>query len=265
MNFKVIVSLQKRLKTLLASSVFASESASKGKKSKVKSPHKAESLNDRVRSYIRRYPLVVPLFGIAIVIFSAVLISNYLARNTDIQRSGLTNEEKNLAEQLDKQNNIDQPTNTDPFQPDEDTTSSKEITYTVKEGDSLSAIASTYLGDGNYWTEIASLNNIGNPDQIEPGQELKIPSLTQETVGEDLNNQPSPQPESTSNQNINSEHIVRRGETLWSIAEQQYGSGFEWYKIAEANKDRIQYFADGKPWIEIGVKLTIPLSNSIQK
>lgn len=28
---------------------------------------------------------------------------------------------------------------------------------------------------------------------------------------------------------------VQNGDTLWSIAEEKYGSGFEWYKIAEAN------------------------------
>ncbi len=31
-------------------------------------------------------------------------------------------------------------------------------------------------------------------------------------------------------------YTVQEGETLWSIAEDKYGSGFEWYRIAEANK-----------------------------
>ncbi len=33
-----------------------------------------------------------------------------------------------------------------------------------------------------------------------------------------------------------SSYAVQAGETLWSIAEDKYGSGFEWYRIAEANK-----------------------------
>ncbi len=49
------------------------------------------------------------------------------------------------------------------------------ITYTVKKGDSLWKIASTYLGNGSKYTEIATLNNIkGN--FIYAGQVLKIPS-----------------------------------------------------------------------------------------
>ena len=49
------------------------------------------------------------------------------------------------------------------------------ITYTVKKGDSLWKIASTYLGKGSKYTEIATLNNIkGN--FICAGQVLKIPT-----------------------------------------------------------------------------------------
>jgi len=31
-------------------------------------------------------------------------------------------------------------------------------------------------------------------------------------------------------------YTVSEGDTLWSIAEEKYGSGFEWYRIAQANK-----------------------------
>lgn len=49
------------------------------------------------------------------------------------------------------------------------------ITYTVKKGDSLWKIASTYLGNGSRYTEIVALNGIlGN--FIYAGQVLKIPS-----------------------------------------------------------------------------------------
>lgn len=34
----------------------------------------------------------------------------------------------------------------------------------------------------------------------------------------------------------NTNYTVSEGETLWSIAEEKYGSGFEWYRIAQANK-----------------------------
>ena len=47
--------------------------------------------------------------------------------------------------------------------------------YTVKPGDSLSAIAQKYYGDAMDYKKIAHYNNISNPDLIQPGQRLRIP------------------------------------------------------------------------------------------
>jgi len=41
------------------------------------------------------------------------------------------------------------------------------------------------------------------------------------------------------------EYTVKRGDTLWEIAEASYGSGFEWKKILENNKDQIGFLPDG--------------------
>ena len=46
-------------------------------------------------------------------------------------------------------------------------------TYTVKSGDTLSAIGAKF---GVSWQEIAKVNNIDNPDLIYPGQTFKIPN-----------------------------------------------------------------------------------------
>ncbi len=48
---------------------------------------------------------------------------------------------------------------------------STTITYTVKKGDTLSAIASKY---GTTYQKIAKDNNISNPSVIRVGQKLKI-------------------------------------------------------------------------------------------
>ncbi len=58
----------------------------------------------------------------------------------------------------------------------QDATSTK--TYTVKSGDSLSAIAESEMGDAKRWPELYEANKdaVGkNPDMIHPGLELKIP------------------------------------------------------------------------------------------
>ncbi|MER7337237.1 LysM domain-containing protein [Streptomyces sp. NPDC000075] len=55
----------------------------------------------------------------------------------------------------------------------------KKRTYTVKPGDSLSAIARRELGNEARWRELYALNRgvIGaNPDLIHPGQVLTLPS-----------------------------------------------------------------------------------------
>lgn len=47
--------------------------------------------------------------------------------------------------------------------------------YTVVKGDTLWGIAKRFLNDGARYKEIASINNITNPDKIYPGQVFKLP------------------------------------------------------------------------------------------
>ena len=49
-------------------------------------------------------------------------------------------------------------------------------TYVVKKGDSLWNIAANELGDGYRYLEIADINQLSNPSQIEVGQELLMPT-----------------------------------------------------------------------------------------
>jgi nucleoid-associated protein YgaU len=53
-----------------------------------------------------------------------------------------------------------------------------ERTYTVVSGDSLSKIAKHHYGDAGKWRRIFEANRdlIKDPDEIYPGQTLKIPS-----------------------------------------------------------------------------------------
>ncbi|MFO7743243.1 MAG: LysM peptidoglycan-binding domain-containing protein [Anaerolineae bacterium] len=51
-------------------------------------------------------------------------------------------------------------------------------THVVEAGDTLSKIAKALLGDADRWPEILEANKdqIDDPNEIKPGQKLKIPS-----------------------------------------------------------------------------------------
>jgi len=53
-------------------------------------------------------------------------------------------------------------------------------TYTVKAGDTLSAIAKEHLGSAGAYMKIFELNRdqLTDPDKIKPGQVLKLPQHT---------------------------------------------------------------------------------------
>ncbi len=85
--------------------------------------------------------------------------------------------------------------------------------YIVKRGDTLWGIAESLLGNGNIYREIMVLNGLTS-DRIYPGQVLKIPQNTSET--EIL-------------------YTVKKGDTLWSIAERFLSDGNSYKLIMELN------------------------------
>lgn len=113
------------------------------------------------------------------------------------------------------------PVNPEPNKPTEGTQE-----YTVVAGDNLSRIAERFLGNWARYHEIVALNKIPDANKIFVGQKIKIPSSRIP--------QPSPQPVPSVRT-----HTVASGETLWAIAQKYYGTGVEWKKIYEANKDVI--------------------------
>ena len=89
----------------------------------------------------------------------------------------------------------------------------RPLIYKVNRGDSLWSIAEKFLGDGNRYKEIIALNNLTS-DIIKPGQILRIP------------------------QNNGSGLVlyrVRRGNTLWEIAQRFLGDGDRYKEIMEEN------------------------------
>lgn len=103
-------------------------------------------------------------------------------------------------------------------------------TYTVKPGDTLSAIASRY---GTSYQELARINNIADPNKIYPGQVLRVSAAT-----------PAPAPVTGGQV-----YIVKSGDTLSAIGS-RYGVSYQ--AIAQANN-----IPDPNK-IYVGQRLTIP-------
>ena len=57
------------------------------------------------------------------------------------------------------------------------TTSGSEQKYTIQSGDNLSKVSKHFYGSPNHYQKIAQANGIENPDRIQAGQTLTIPTL----------------------------------------------------------------------------------------
>lgn len=126
--------------------------------------------------------------------------------------------------------------------------------YEVVQGDHLWGISEKFYGDGHKWTEIAKANNIANPNLIYSGTKFTIPKV-------EASAQAGAQKLPATGNEISSQktkYQVQTGDSLWSIAEQSYNNGFDWYKIKEANKDRVGTLPNGRPLITPNMELVIP-------
>ena len=93
-------------------------------------------------------------------------------------------------------------------------TSSSDVIYTVKKGETLTGISLMFYGDIKYYKELASYNGIENPDFIIEGTKLNIPvTLSEIKIKPNTNKQ--------NNNNIT--HVVRKNDYLISIVRYYYG------------------------------------------
>jgi nucleoid-associated protein YgaU len=90
----------------------------------------------------------------------------------------------------------------------------------VKYGDSLWKLAQINLGDGHRWHELAAINpGIVNPEHILPGTPINIVATAPVA------------PTAPNDSNV----TVRKGDSLWKIAQKKLGFGGFWGCIAKAN------------------------------
>lgn len=102
--------------------------------------------------------------------------------------------------------------------------------YTVTKGDTLFEIA---LDHNTTVKEVVRLNKIKNPDLIFPGQKLKMPSIKKAAKNKAVY------------------HIVKKGDTLWEIANKYLGAGVRYKEIIKENNLKSEIIYPGQ-------KLKIP-------
>lgn len=113
----------------------------------------------------------------------------------------------------------------------ENQTTAQEIavlptTHRVGENETLWTIAQKYYNSGYNWVTLAQANKLPNPDKIEVGEELSIPKAETITPPGETSSTAIEKPKT---------YTVVRGDDLWHIAVREYGDGYAWTKIAQAN------------------------------
>lgn len=175
-----------------------------------------------IKSFFKSKEDVISMFiGLVIVVAVALVVVNLISRNKG---------------RVDVPGSSDQASLTQPTVNNE-LNKLTETTYKVVKGDYLSRIAKEKLGSGSKWTEIAKLNSLKNPNILLIGQELKIPtSIVATTV--------------VSGQS----YKVVKGDSLWKIAVNTYGDGYQWVKIWQENRVKLS----NPGLLEIGMTLQLP-------
>ncbi len=152
--------------------------------------------------------LISLFLGLAVVGVIAVLIFNYVKERKgpgSVSQPGATSEQQTA------------------------TGSSLPTTYTVTEGETLWTIAAKIVGSGYNWVDIADANKLTDPNTIEVGQKLAIPSMTKREPGQIANaNVKVKRP-------ADGKYTVKKGDSLWTISLEVYGTGYRWPEIAKLN------------------------------
>ena len=140
--------------------------------------------------------------------------------------------------------------------------------YFVRDGDSMWTIAADLLGSGTRWPEIADANPQVNADRLNVGDRLRVPAadassppggtVALNTAAAIQRPVPGARPQPavrTPVRPTGRTYTVRSGDTLTSIAKQQYRTANRWRTIWDANRAAIGQDPDR---LKVGMKLRIP-------
>jgi len=101
--------------------------------------------------------------------------------------------------------------------------------YTIQPGDTFSSIAVKIYGSQKHWIDIAMANPFLNAKKLKIGQSVRLPDIGEiQLKTKTLSDLPKAKQART--------HIVRPGESLYSIADHYYKNADLWRVIFDANR-----------------------------
>lgn len=127
--------------------------------------------------------------------------------------------------------------------------------HVVRKGDTLWSIAKQYYGSGTQAGRIEKANRdrIGNSRQLRIGMHLRIPDVSGKPPPEQVHetrNDAAPREAASSREGPRT-YVVRKGDSLWRIADRELGDGTKWKALYEANRDLLVKPSDLRPGLEI--------------
>ena len=88
--------------------------------------------------------------------------------------------------------------------------------YTVRDGDTVASIAKRF---GTTAEHLSKLNELGTANTVQTGAELRVPSSVQQLPPQVLQAAARVDARSRRSQSVRAVHVVRKGDSLWSIAQ----------------------------------------------
>lgn len=132
--------------------------------------------------------------------------------------------------------------------------------YTVRENDSMWKIAVKLYGDGSKMVDIAKANPMVDPQRIKPGDVLRLPEPVKTSRGPVRNSVAEPTESDPLGLGLNRDVRTVRvlaNDSLWKIADREYGDGTKWELIYNANRDKLK----SPDTVREGMELVLPPLN----
>lgn len=129
--------------------------------------------------------------------------------------------------------------------------------YTVQENDSMWKIAVKLYGDGSKMVDIAKANPLVDPQRIKPGDVLRLPEPVRTSEGPVRNSVSEPTESDPLGLGLNRDVRtveVLANDSLWKIADREYGDGTKWELIYNANRDKLK----SPDTVREGMELVVP-------